>query len=568
MFADTRVMPTTVAILVCASLGLRGLAIAAGAAGAETGSTQTTTRPEARIAVAEEFPEGDGSVWVLQKKGQTPDYIAARLAERRPGLDLVELALQAERFELAVDLLRTHIDARPGDDSETLDVIARHWRYSGPFRTPRYRPQFERLLRGIDVIRRRLNSHPRESAARIAWQLLRIDDTVAGGVPKVHVDAGARQAFILRWPGTVAAQFAEIEARLLPPVSEDALAGMEQFAREHAGTEIGARAWAQVAGVLSSGDVSILGAPTDNADPTDRYLRLHQALQALQDGSSPNEWARLVPGLGSRYWILSPRFGPRGPARFLAAYRDFLIRQLTKVQIEPVDVDALASGASQTVPRLLSAAKVDGTAAMESLFDDVEEAVPHKTEVRYLRAQFYLVSCAIVSDAPNPAMCERARTALSALAVEPSSRYARLAHSQLAAELFTEGEYALARAQYLSYVDRYPEGDWAWLAALRAGQCSERLDERGRARDEYYRAAARYAANPLARVLGLTYAARISDALGAKTQALADYRAARSAWNRDYGVSYTVSTAFLPDDSWQVTQRALDRRILQLSRPR
>jgi hypothetical protein len=93
----------------------------------------------------------------------------------------------------------------------------------------------------------------------------------------------------------------------------------------------------------------------------------------------------------------------------------------------------------------------------------------------------------------NPVMRQKARATLLAVANQPPGRYPRL---------------ALARTHFLAYLERHPEGDWAWVAALRAGHCSERLNERMRAVDEYHDAAARFASNPLARVLGLTYAAR------------------------------------------------------------
>lgn len=413
------------------------------------------------------------------------------------------------------------------------------------------------------MIRGRIGEHPREQAARIAWLLLPVNDDVAG-TPKVHVDAEVRRVFIQQWSGTVAAKYAEIEARLLPPVTDEALDEVERFAREHAGTEIGVSAWTALAGVLSALDIPIPGTPTRQADPTARFLRLHKALRALQDGDPTRD----VSGLGSRYSMRSPVFGPDGPTRLLDAYRAFLVGQLTLPTLDEAAVDTLASGASRTMPWMLAEGRVDVAGVMERLFDEVEAASPRKAEARYLRSRYYLVQCGIVTDAPKPSMCLKARTALAALAEQGQGRYARLAHAELAAELFLEREYAQARTQYLSYVDRYPRADWAWMAALRAGQCSERVGERRRARDEYRRAAEQHAGNPVARVLGLTYAARISEAIGARTEALAGYRAARSAWNRDYGLSYTLNSPFIPVDPWKVNRRELDRRIAELAKRR
>jgi hypothetical protein len=521
-------------------------------------------RSTARIVEAAEFPENDGA-WVLQKRGQTRGYIRARLAAGQPGLDLVTSAWQAERPDLAVALLLRYIGARADADEQTVDSIRQTWRYSGRRLTTQDRSRADRILAGVAVIRQRLAGHPREQAARIAWQLLLLDHAVGGaGTPRI--DVGRRAAFIQQWSGTTAAQFAEIEGQLEPPIKEGALESVEQIARAHGGTEVGAKAWTEIAATLSAGDIPIPGTPIHHADPTERYLRLQSALEALQTGYPSSEWARRVPGLGSRYWMVLPVFGPGGPARLLAAYQDFLTRQLSAPRIDDSAVDTLSWGASETMPWLLSAGRIDPISAMEPIFDAVERAVPNQSVLRYLRGQFYLRRCATGTDAPNPPMCQKARTALAALAGESPGRYSRLALSKLAAELLAEGEYGLARAQLLSYVERYPDGDWAWVAALRAGQCSDRLGERERARDEYRRAARQNPMNPVARVLGLTYAGRISESSGDKERALADYRAAKQAWDGEYGQSYSFGDPLVKGDQWSVTRRSLDLSIERLSR--
>jgi hypothetical protein len=524
----------------------------------------TTTRPEARLVAAEEFPQDDGLIWVLQKRGQTPRYIAARLAARRPGLDLVRLAWQADRDDLGVKMLLAYIRTRPDDDEHTLELI---WSTLGQFKRPTSRGQYERILGGVGVIRNRLPRQPRERAARVAWQLLRVEDAVAGHPQQPMITGVKRDAFIKRWAGTEAAQRADIQRQLSPPVTAQALDAVERFARVHPRTNVGAEAWAQLAIFLGSGELPMAG--SDTHDPTERFLRLHATVKALQDEQDPsNEWVQRAPGLASRFLAPGrPVFGPGSVDRLLAAYRDFLIRQLAAAP-DDVEANGVAFGARFGTPSLLSSAGGDpGTppAIMDRVFDEVEDALSNKTVVRYVRARYYLQWIGS-AEHPNPAMREQARTALLAVANEPPGRYPRIALALLAAQVFSEGDYAAARGHFRTYVERYPGGDWAWVAALRIGECSERLQEWAHAADEYHDAARRFARNPLARVLGLTAAARIAEAHDAREQALTDYRTARKTWDFDYGPSYSIGSPSSNVDPWKVTPRLLDRRIAVLSK--
>ncbi|HMB81699.1 MAG TPA: hypothetical protein VKI43_16605, partial [Vicinamibacterales bacterium] len=396
-------------------------------------------------------------------------------------------------------------------------------------------------------------------------RMLYVDDAIANALNS-RIDGARRDAFITQWAGTDAAQFADIERRLSPPVTNEALDSMEAFARSRVGTDVGARAWAELAIVLSSGEIAIDGSPAHGSDPTERYLRLIKVANALQAAHAPsNEWVQRAPGLVGRFFVLMPKFGPAGPDRLLAAYRDFVIRQIPPPGAPDVDLGGITFGTSHTLPSLLSDSRVDALLAMESLFDEVERSVANKSVVRFLRAGFYEYWSGTGSDAPRPAVEAKARATLLALAGETAGQYPRRALAHLAARLFTGGEYALARTQLLTYVERYPASDWAWVAAVHAGQCSERLQEWQRAGDEYRQAATRYSSNPLARVLGLTYAARVSGKMGATARALTEYRAARKAWNPAYGASYTVGDPFSTRDPWKVTRGALDSRIAKLA---
>src|SRR6202521_2616534 len=102
--------------LVIAALPVLAYLAAHGLVAAQTATQLPTSGAAARMIASDEFPDADGSIWLQQKLGQTPRYIKARLAEGRPGLDLVELAWQADRPELGVKLLLAYVRVRPDDD--------------------------------------------------------------------------------------------------------------------------------------------------------------------------------------------------------------------------------------------------------------------------------------------------------------------------------------------------------------------------------------------------------------------------------------------------------------------
>ena len=126
-----------------------------------------------------------------------------------------------------------------------------------------------------------------------------------------------------------------------------------------------------------------------------------------------------------------------------------------------------------------------------------------------------------------------------------------------------EGRLDEARALYRTFVERYPRSGFAWLAAVRAGQCAAELgDLKGAA--ETYLAAARFPESmPLAPVFGTAYAARTSEALGQPAVSLAQYRAALDAWDARYGRHLSLRAPRRPNQSsWPSTARLEDESSL------
>ncbi|HMB78784.1 MAG TPA: hypothetical protein VKI43_01905, partial [Vicinamibacterales bacterium] len=153
--------PTTSRLL---AVALSALACAAPGIVRAQPTQEEPAKPARHIVDSREFPESDGMIWVLQKRGETPAYVKGRLAEGRPGLDLVELAWGADRLDSGTRLLRAYVNARPDDDEHTLDLIRR---YLGRFTTknPVYKTknlhlQYQQILRCVTIIRQREAQQP------------------------------------------------------------------------------------------------------------------------------------------------------------------------------------------------------------------------------------------------------------------------------------------------------------------------------------------------------------------------------------------------------------------------
>ena len=116
----------------------------------------------------------------------------------------------------------------------------------------------------------------------------------------------------------------------------------------------------------------------------------------------------------------------------------------------------------------------------------------------------------------------------------------RKALATLATVRFGERDYAGARADLLKYLADYPDTDWAWIAAARAGLAAIELGQPVQAAAELDRAVVKYGSNPVARVLAHAYAARAEEAAGRFDRALAHDRQALRSWDDDYGDSYSL----------------------------
>ena len=193
-----------------------------------------------------------------------------------------------------------------------------------------------------------------------------------------------------------------------------------------------------------------------------------------------------------------------------------------------------------------------GVAGVERVLDRLEQDTGDRATADYLRVvlslsrlnsrgYFYRGNPIQLSDEERTARIERTTRLLDALS-RGESRYTRWALATLATFYFEQLDFSRARVRYQEYVARFGASDYAWLAALRIGECAEGSGDLAGAVDAYRAASARRDAGALPMAIGHVAAARVFESQARLDLALAEYRRALASWDNDYGREYRLST--------------------------
>jgi tetratricopeptide (TPR) repeat protein len=177
----------------------------------------------------------------------------------------------------------------------------------------------------------------------------------------------------------------------------------------------------------------------------------------------------------------------------------------------------------------------------------------------------------------NPESFAKARELLTLAYTQGKGLHRRKAMATLAAIYFYRRDYADARDQYTKYLQAYPRSPWAWVAALRVGQCAEMMGDWNGAGLAYRTALSGYEDVPVVRVLGHAFMARAWEALGRLNDARKELERALAAWDHDYGYVYSIQGFQRPDpelqinactvrDPWEVSTWSISDRIAELQR--
>ena len=536
------------------------------ASGLGLGAHKVQPEPSAPPS-ALEYPPLDHRLWSLQHTGLSAKLADLRLARAPDDPETADLLMESDRLTDGVAVLRRAAEKYPDRIDRVFAILAQHSHRFDDVKRPAYVDLLEEL---VSATRARLPGLSREQAARTARSLLGPENRLAGGRSS---DYGRRlEEFVQEYDGTEAALLAEVDVlgdiRPMPA----GVAALEEFVRDHEGTIVGAKALYRIGEQLHV-NYAITGVEPRGADPTDRFLQVAEIVEDLENGFPPCEWVERAPTLVTGFYASRRAvYAPENVSRVIEAYERFARRHFV-LDYEAPEGYSINYLITNKLAAVYEASEM-GITSMEDTFERLERGVDDVAAVRYLRAEFYKEQADDADPDTRGGWIQRAIETLEASASEGNGLYHRKALATLASLYFYERNYANALEAYDQYLTRYPESEWAWVAMLRVGQIYEASGDWESAASAYRRAADADGALPPARVLGYASAAHASEALGHFDAARRAYARALEAWDKDFGLTYSLQTAHAPTTDQprivytrpQVTERSLSDRVAELDR--
>ncbi len=510
-----------------------------------------------------EFPDYDAEILREQRNGMVNRSLDLRL-KRQPGSSEIADLLEQNRVDEAIQLLRSIIKSAPQDIPAAFKVVVEQ---SGQF-SDVARGYPESLQELVDAARMQLPRLSREEAARAERQLLIVDRSVPFDQRQSTVDR--LRAFVQQYAGTETALLTEVDVIESGVPIQQQLTALDAIVRDHPGTVVAAKALLIQGFHLGRGNAHV---EARGPDPTGRFLKVMEIVKELESGRyPPREWVQRAPSLVSDFSAFNPAYAPGSIDITLRGYKEFL-----RTHFALADEYPLSTGTGYIITTKmfdLFKQNGEGIAGVERVLAELEREVTDPSAVQFLRARFYVESMDWESVSERAVVYRKAVASLSQLAASGTSMYHRKSLATLASLYFAEGEYRNAHAAFQKYLSAYPKTTWAWVAALRIGQCSEALGELPTAVDAYLKAATSYSGLPTAYVLAHAYAARNYEALGRFDRALREYELALAGWDQTYGAVYSLrrtsngrsNQPSIVRDNPDVTSIGLADRIAQLKR--
>lgn len=430
----------------------------------------------------------------------------------------------------------------------------------------------------IQAARQKLAGLDREGAATSAFALLALEQASA----ETYVEYDARvEAFLGTYPDTEAARLAEVDLTRRGRPSPARLAALDAIAARHPGTVVAAKARYTKAFQLARNWSNFVLAGAD-PDPTESFLELIAIVKDLESGRYPPcTWVDQAPALVTGYSMFRPAISPANAARMFEGFRQFVGSHLSLLDDAPAGT-SLAHVVGSLMPAVASFLP-DGPTAMERLFAEFEREWPDVAAARLLKASWLElrrenVPWPVAVAPPSPTREAEVRALLASAAAAGDGVHARQALARLAEREFLDyASLSDAHRHYLEYVARFGATGEAWVPALRAAQVEQAQGRAADAARRFAHTAATFAAEPVARVLGLAYAGRASEEAGAFDAARGYYREAVEAWPKEVGDSLSLDLPRPPAEQRMgieplavnraLVQRAdLDRRAREIAR--
>jgi len=512
-------------------------------------------------------------VWYL-RQGANVKEAKRLLAQNSAPPEAFKRLVGAGRPDDALLLLKRTLEA--GNAEQTIAAMQALSETMYQFQQDQTRSYTETIRQLIVPARALVARLSREDAARLARQLLAIDASLERGQSPSWAERLTK--FVRDYDGTDAALLAQVELLTLDPRQMlKRIADLDQFAKDHPGTNAGAKALFQEGFDLHV-NVAVMGIEARGSDPTERLLRVAAIVKELESGKfPPSEWVGKAPSLMIGFFVSDtppPAYSQANLDRAIDAYTDFVRTHLRM----PNELLSLDNGLGYVVGSKLGnlfELKGDRPGGIERTLDDLEKAAPDPGAVQLFRALYYARQSSAGPEADRAAMAVKARAALAALAAAKRGTASRLALAYAAAFDYYQRDYARALPEYQQFVTLYPSSSYAPVAALRIGECYEQTNDWPKAAAAYARAAASYPNEPFARVLGGAFASRALDALDRFEDSLVAATRALNSWDADYGFEYSIRSSQAPlprvttgpnADQLRVTRDALRERVSALER--
>lgn len=488
---------------------------------------------EALPRVNVDFPQYDLAAWHLERTGLIARAAARRLREAPDSVDTLDLLIEAHRIDDALHVLRRIVEKHPEDMARAFETVS-HDSFSFHDQAREYSGTLQQL---IDAARSKLGSMTAEQAGRTEWQLLMVDTRPLPG----NSFAERLKEFLTKYRGTETALLTEVDSIWSSRVSPRQLELLDEIVRDHPGSVAGAKAL-YMKGFQLSVNTALTEIEPRNADITWRFMQVLDIVEQLKSDRFPTcEWVDRAPDLVTTFFASNPVRVPENVEGMLAAYY-----RVAKTYFTVSDSAPLSGGTGRILAQLMAKLfelQGEGFPAVERTARDLERDSPDPSGAVYLRALlymarlnsralFYMGASSTIDDVERSRMFRNAVEALDSLS-RGQSRYQRRALATLATLYFERLEYSSARDRYQAYVAQFPGSDYAWVAALRIGQCEEGLRNWRAATAAYRGAAVTYRSIPIAVVLGHAAAARMLEAQGQWDRARDEYQRALAAWDRN-----------------------------------
>jgi len=502
----------------------------------------------------------------------------AKAGKRRPAqdpasVDTFKRLVAANRLDEALVELKRIIEAP--DAAPTIAALHALSETLLTFQQDQTRSYTETIRQTLAPARARIAQLPREDAARLARELLSIDQWLEGQQASQQWPERMKQ-FVRDYDGTEAALLTQVDLLMLNPAQLlKQIADLDQFAKDHPGTNAAAKALFEESFQLQT-NVPALGIEPRGSDPTERLLRVAAIVKELESGKYPrSEWVERAPELLVNFFVLEtppPRYSPGNVDRTIETYADFVRTHLQMPNALLSTENSVGYVIAGKMGKLYQL-KGDRVGGIERFLDELEKTAPDPGWVQLFRAQYYVRESSAGPELDRASMAAKARAALTKLVSANRGDASRLALAFAAAFDYYQRDYARALPEYQTFVLRYPSSSWAPIAALRIGECYEQMKDWPKAAAAYERAATSFADDAYARVLGGAFASRTLDAQGRFEDSLSAAKTALNSWDADYGFEYSIRSpqAPLPDvitgpvvDTLRVTRDDLAARVTTL----